>query len=332
MSFITRCPACQTAFKVVTDQLKISEGWVRCGQCQQVFDATLDLQPWHPGSEPKRGAATIPDPVPPVSDTVETTAPAERLFSSASVSGAALVRVSVPDDAADCDAVPQTLERPTDASPPDAASTVERSTDDGLPPIPLSTPPVHGDRAVHGREVWRADPLPDLGFVRQAQRQARWRHPGVRWALVVLVAVLSVLLVWQMAVHWRHQWVARLPGFESVMRVLCLPSGCQVDPPRQLSDLVIDSSTLLRREPGRYTFNLVVRNQSQLVLASPALELTLTDVQDQVLVRRVWLPQEWPQPRATLAAYGEWPVQFELELAAPQAQLMTGYRALLFYP
>jgi len=52
MSFITRCPACATAFKVVPDQLKISDGWVRCGQCQQVFNATLDLQPWSPGSEP----------------------------------------------------------------------------------------------------------------------------------------------------------------------------------------------------------------------------------------------------------------------------------------
>ncbi|MDQ7998310.1 MAG: zinc-ribbon and DUF3426 domain-containing protein [Pseudomonadota bacterium] len=44
MSLVTRCPACSTAFKVVRDQLRISEGWVRCGRCSQVFDATLDLQ------------------------------------------------------------------------------------------------------------------------------------------------------------------------------------------------------------------------------------------------------------------------------------------------
>ncbi|MGH8805141.1 MAG: zinc-ribbon domain-containing protein, partial [Polaromonas sp.] len=29
MSLITRCPACGTMFKVVTDQLKVSQGWVR---------------------------------------------------------------------------------------------------------------------------------------------------------------------------------------------------------------------------------------------------------------------------------------------------------------
>lgn len=43
MSLVTRCPACATTFKVVRDQLRISDGWVRCGRCSEVFDATLDL-------------------------------------------------------------------------------------------------------------------------------------------------------------------------------------------------------------------------------------------------------------------------------------------------
>lgn len=43
MSLITRCPACQTLFKVVPDQLRISEGWVRCGSCDAIFDASLHL-------------------------------------------------------------------------------------------------------------------------------------------------------------------------------------------------------------------------------------------------------------------------------------------------
>ena len=31
-------------FKVVTDQLKVSQGWVRCGYCTEVFDASLYIQ------------------------------------------------------------------------------------------------------------------------------------------------------------------------------------------------------------------------------------------------------------------------------------------------
>jgi predicted Zn finger-like uncharacterized protein len=36
---VTRCPACLKAFKVVKDQLKLSQGWVRCGHCSEVFHA-----------------------------------------------------------------------------------------------------------------------------------------------------------------------------------------------------------------------------------------------------------------------------------------------------
>ncbi|WP_221933979.1 zinc-ribbon domain-containing protein [Tepidimonas ignava] len=45
MRFVTRCPSCGTSFRVVVDQLKIADGWARCGWCQHVFDATQDLQP-----------------------------------------------------------------------------------------------------------------------------------------------------------------------------------------------------------------------------------------------------------------------------------------------
>lgn len=43
MSLITRCPACETMFRVVPDQLRISGGWVRCGTCNEAFDASAHL-------------------------------------------------------------------------------------------------------------------------------------------------------------------------------------------------------------------------------------------------------------------------------------------------
>jgi len=45
MSLVTACPSCGVLFKVSPDQLLISEGWVRCGKCQTVFDAALSLKP-----------------------------------------------------------------------------------------------------------------------------------------------------------------------------------------------------------------------------------------------------------------------------------------------
>lgn len=43
MSLITSCPACATLFKAVPDQLRIADGWVRCGRCNEVFNASLSL-------------------------------------------------------------------------------------------------------------------------------------------------------------------------------------------------------------------------------------------------------------------------------------------------
>ena len=39
MTLATRCPHCQTAFRLVRDQLLLSGGWVRCGRCGEPFDA-----------------------------------------------------------------------------------------------------------------------------------------------------------------------------------------------------------------------------------------------------------------------------------------------------
>jgi len=62
MSLVTRCPACDTTFKVVRDQLRISDGWVRCGRCSQVFDATVDLQ--EAPQVPAMPAVAAPEPAP----------------------------------------------------------------------------------------------------------------------------------------------------------------------------------------------------------------------------------------------------------------------------
>ena len=53
-------------FKVVPDQLRISEGWVRCGQCGEIFNASQNLVAGEPPSERPPAAPTpVPVPMPP---------------------------------------------------------------------------------------------------------------------------------------------------------------------------------------------------------------------------------------------------------------------------
>jgi predicted Zn finger-like uncharacterized protein len=49
MSMFTRCPHCDTVFRVTPQQLQVSSGQVRCGRCQEVFDAFSTLTSRLPG-------------------------------------------------------------------------------------------------------------------------------------------------------------------------------------------------------------------------------------------------------------------------------------------
>jgi len=73
MNLATRCTTCGTIFRVVQDQLRVSEGWVRCGRCAEVFDAReqlFDLErdsppPWPPLGAPAEPAPVARQPAPP---------------------------------------------------------------------------------------------------------------------------------------------------------------------------------------------------------------------------------------------------------------------------
>jgi predicted Zn finger-like uncharacterized protein len=60
MTLATTCPRCKTSFKVVSDQLKLRRGMVRCGVCQNVFNGLEHLK----YVEPSPGARQAMKPKP----------------------------------------------------------------------------------------------------------------------------------------------------------------------------------------------------------------------------------------------------------------------------
>jgi predicted Zn finger-like uncharacterized protein len=72
MALATKCPHCNTIFRVAADQLKLRGGIVRCGSCQLVFDGNAALV--EPAAKPTPVipdvAAEAPPPKPAISDYV----------------------------------------------------------------------------------------------------------------------------------------------------------------------------------------------------------------------------------------------------------------------
>ena len=315
MSLTTRCPACGTRFRVVPDQLKISDGWVRCGHCADVFDATLHLSAWvppPPAAEPEPELASEPE-IPPVPQ------PDPPSVETADDNPISDFHAALQAFASQSSSPPQPLGLDLDLSselPPEPAP---------VPPVPR--PPAEPERPAHD------DPPTEIpGFVQQARRQAFWRSAPMRSALLLLTLVLCVLLAGQWALHQRSWVAARYPALKPLLVQACDLLACTVEPLRRIDAIVIDSATLVRRLGQFHSFDIVLQNTADLPLAAPALELSLTDASDRVIARRVFLPQEWPDavnelpPRATV------PVSFRLSIASGDDLPMAGYRALVFYP
>ena len=75
MSLATRCTHCGTIFKIVQDQLKVSEGWVRCGRCNEVFNALPALFDLDKDPPPPRPAHAPPPPSQPPSPPLPSASP-----------------------------------------------------------------------------------------------------------------------------------------------------------------------------------------------------------------------------------------------------------------
>jgi predicted Zn finger-like uncharacterized protein len=56
----TRCPYCDTVFRVTPQQLQVSSGQVRCGRCEEVFDAFATLSSRLPGAGAAQDSPAAP--------------------------------------------------------------------------------------------------------------------------------------------------------------------------------------------------------------------------------------------------------------------------------
>ena len=113
-------------------------------------------------------------------------------------------------------------------------------------------------------------------------------------------------------------------------QALCAPLECVVGPHRDMAAVVVESSSFNRVQGDVYQFAVTLKSRADVPLEAPAVELTLTDVSDQPVLRRVFLPQDFRAPDQ-LPAQGEWSASLLARLALGNTTV-AGYRVLAFYP
>lgn len=333
MSLATRCAACGTVFRVVQDQLKVSEGWVRCGRCGDVFNALeglFDLEresapAWTPSqrggldllpaSADDRAAQTAAHAVAAANDDDKLAAEPPSDADRDGVEDTAI------DTRIDSQIETRALEREdiddVDGQDDDAVGRGEGSAFDSR-------------AAIDG--VSDADaPAPTAAFLRQADRAARWQRPRVRAALALAATLLGALLASQVALWQRDAIAAHWPQATPLLAALCTPLDCRIEPLRRLDGLAVESSGLTQlQSPSLYRLQVALRNRDAQPILTPSLDLTLTDNRGEVVARKVLGPSDFGAAApAALAGNAELSVQLVLDSGEYR---ISGYSIEIFYP
>jgi len=140
------------------------------------------------------------------------------------------------------------------------------------------------------------------------------------------------VLAVQVLHHERDRLFAGEPVLRPWLVPMCEQLACTIGPPRQIESIAIDGSSFNKLRPDTYRLGLTLRNQAAMEVAMPAVELTLTDAQDQPVIRRVLTPSDL-YSQGVIPARGEWSGSIALAVAGNgAASRIAGYRLLAFYP
>jgi len=302
----TTCPGCATTFRVTPEQLAARGGKVRCGKCQAVFNAN--------GSSPDKGAVVSPADALPDGTRTATATPTPTSAEPAEL------------------AVPE---------PPTAFFVPESG--DNEPYVPAETVEPFAASAVGSLAQISATPRETNevpGYSKWSERAIDSPSPATankafRWPFLLVGLLLGATLAGQVLFHFRSQAAVAVPDLRPFLETLSDMMGTDIPLLRHAELISIETSDL-QADPKRaelLALHATLRNRAAHEQGYPALQLSLTDTQDNVIARRVFLPGEYLPPQnltpLIFAANAEIPVSLWIEAKEISA---AGYRLYAFYP
>lgn len=349
---LTRCPACATTFRVTPEQLKARAGKVRCGKCQAVFNALDSLAEAAPaaGEAPAAGAATAPssprsapraEASPAFAVQPDVPAPAASPLPPADVSRS---EPAATEPVAAEEARKQALtDTATGAPQPDARDGGQDEEDDELDPdeaAPPATSEAIRDAALNAGLVAARETTEVPGYDKWAEgaftAPVSLGTPASRptWPFVLAALALLLALAGQLAYQFRSELAVASPTLRGALESACDALGCDIPLPRR-GELVSIESSDLQVDPARggmLQLAATLKNRAAFAQAWPLLEITLTDTQDNAVLRRVLQPADYLPAKVDPTVFppnDEVAVKLWLDASGTPA---AGYRLYVFYP
>jgi predicted Zn finger-like uncharacterized protein len=152
-----------------------------------------------------------------------------------------------------------------------------------------------------------------------------------QWVWGSFAFFMALGICFQVLVFQRDQWRAQYPEFTPMLLGLCATLGCDLHWPEEPSQVSIATGGFKSLGDNQFIFSGSIKNQSDWPVATPLLELSLTDDVDAAVVRKVFTVNELGVNEVLRARRAQaFELQFTLDPALSGS--VTGYRAFLFYP
>ncbi len=306
MAMLTRCPACNTTFRVAPAHLQAQQGMVRCGRCMTVFDGFKTLSTVDEVTAPEKAArqsTAAAEPAPPAA--------------ASSLQGAAvepaLMHASV-DPGVSLELLPRAAAEPAFKLEPVSATELAAAAAEPVPEMAVKSSSADDTRdfGPAPEQLTIEDHL-FLEENREARtRSARWWAAG---------AVLALLLLAAQGIYvYRGELAAHLPWSRPFLAQMCHALQCGVFLPQRPRLISIEASDLQANDPAQpalIQLTATVRNQAGYDVGYPALDLVLTNTREHTLARRVFLPRDYLEPGrdegAGIPAHAEMTIRLDLE-------------------
>jgi predicted Zn finger-like uncharacterized protein len=304
MNYITSCPACETQFVLTTEHIKAHRGKVQCGQCEHIFNAKNRLtevsEDIHSAAEYNASLESSKQ------VTIANSAPADDKHINAVLDGV-------------LGAVPNLEDL-------NANSTLYADAND----------PFIGDQThieiedSYSFEDEKPIAIDDLATSPKFKKDKVKLNIGsllLSFLLITLAALQSIYFL-------RTKIAAEYPQFKPYLVQACTALQCNIDLPNNLDLFTIDDSDMQESEnyANVIDFSSLLINNANYPQAFPNIELTLTDTDDQPVIRRLIKPSEYLKTSANVAAGMAGKDEVRVKLAINVTDLsVAGYRVLLSY-
>lgn len=334
----TRCPNCQTTFRVTPEQLKARAGKVRCGQCQTAFNALDSLVETVPSAPTPAQAPVFPtlpvDTEPTLASEPVTREPTQDTDTAEN---------TMPEEIA----AEQFTEPSETIADPSIQILLEPTQPTAEPPTTDETPPTEPLSEAEAQELGKATGLILPREMTEVPGYSKWSagvmaaplyqepEKPARWPYVLAAILFSLALLGQAAFRFRGEIAIAMPTIRPVLEGLSQLLDTHIPLPRHVDLVSIEASDLQSdaAHGNLLVLNATVRNRAAYPQAYPSLELSLTDTQDNPIARKVFPPEEYlparlkaDQPFAANADIG---VRLWIEAKDVSA---AGYRLYVFYP